>query len=229
MAFTPLSARFQSLLPLPTIKLGPSSADFRVGGLVHALDPCGSLQWPLLWGWEFLLLLLQPPWVFSIIVLRLYFPHGGALGCVVIFAPVPFLPVYICVNVGPQSLLAAAWPALFHNPPPHWVLHPQRCREFSLLHCPSLPLLQVWMNVSSLSPWLLDFHTVQVSVSSVCFLFLNCCCSSSFGCARRHSVSTYASILAGSPLFLSFFWLRKEAKCRYLCLHLCQKSICNGF
>ena len=29
-------------------------------------------------------------------------------------------------------------------------------------------------------------------------LFLNCCCPS-LGCARRHSVSTYASILTGSP------------------------------
>ena len=63
--------------------------------------------------------------------------------------------------------------------------------------CPSLPLLPVWMNVSSLSPWLLDFHRVQFSVSSSCFLFLNCCCPS-FGCARRRSVSTYTFILAGS-------------------------------
>ena len=50
-----------------------------------------------------------------------------------------------------------------------------------------------------LSPWLSDFHTVGFSVSSGCFLYLNCCCPS-FGCARRCSVSTYASILAGSPL-----------------------------
>ena len=35
------------------------------------------------------------------------------------------------------------------------------------------------------------------SVSSGCFLFLNCC-RPSFGCARKQSVSTYASILAGS-------------------------------
>ena len=63
--------------------------------------------------------------------------------------------------------------------------------------CPSLPHLPVWMSVSSLSPWLSNFHTVQFSVSSGCFLFLNCCCPS-FGCARRHSVSTYAPILAGS-------------------------------
>ena len=36
--------------------------------------------------------------------------------------------------------------------------------------CPSLPLLLVWMNVSSLSPWLSDFHTVWFSVSSGCFM-----------------------------------------------------------
>ena len=62
---------------------------------------------------------------------------------------------------------------------------------------PSLPLLPVWMNVSSLSPWLSDFHTVRFSISSGCFLFLNCCCPS-FGCVRRHSMSAYASILARS-------------------------------
>ena len=55
--------------------------------------------------------------------------------------------------------------------------------------CPSLPLLPVWMNVSSLTLWLSDFHTVQFSVSSDCFLFLN--------------------------LLLSFFWLCKEAQCIY--------------
>ena len=42
----------------------------------------------------------------------------GALGCVVCFAPLPFLLVYLCSNVGPQGLLAAAWPAPFHSPPP---------------------------------------------------------------------------------------------------------------
>ena len=68
--------------------------------------------------------------------------------------------------------------------------------------CPSPSLLLVWMNVSSLSPWLSDFHTVRFSVSSGCFLFLNCC--PSFGCARRHSVSTYAPILAGSQNFMPF-------------------------
>ena len=44
MALALLSAGFQSLPPVPTIKLGPSGANSRVGGLVHALGPCASLQ-----------------------------------------------------------------------------------------------------------------------------------------------------------------------------------------
>ena len=71
------------------------------------------------------------------------------------------------------------------------------------LGCPSPPLLLVWMNVSSLSPWLSDFHRVQFSVSSGCFLFLNFCCPS-FGCARRHSVSTLRLPLGWKFQFISF-------------------------
>ena len=81
------------------------------------------------------------------------------------------------------------------------------CIAMRPLHpgCPSLPLLQVWMNVSSyvLGCWTsmpFDFLSVPVW-----FLFLNCCCPP-FGCARRHSVSTYASILSGS-LSSSCSWL----------------------
>ena len=108
------------------------------------------------------------------------FPHAGALGCMVCFTPPQFPLVYLCVNVGPWGppvttlwgLPAAAWPAPFHNPPPHWVHQPRRLAVSPLSPgCPSLPLLPVWMNVSSLSPWLSDFHTVQFSVSSGCFLF----------------------------------------------------------
>ncbi|KAF6114477.1 hypothetical protein HJG60_010471 [Phyllostomus discolor] len=36
MLFAQLSASFQSLRPLPTSKLGPSGADFQVGGLVYS-------------------------------------------------------------------------------------------------------------------------------------------------------------------------------------------------
>ena len=60
------------------------------------------------------------------------------------------------------------------------------------------PLLPVWMNVSSLTSWLLDFHTVWFSGSSGYILFLN--------------------------LLLSFFRLYEEAKCIYLCLHLGPKT-----
>ena len=123
------------------------------------------------------------------------FPHAGALGCVVYFTPLPFLPVCLRVNVGPQclpattlwGLLAAAWPALLHNPPPRWVLQPLHCHKSSLL----------WLPVSA-PPTGLDeclfFISLVVGLPySLIFcqfwlvLFLNCCCPS-FGCARRHSL-----------------------------------------
>ena len=53
-----------------------------------------------------------------------------------------------------------------------------------------MPLLLVWMNVSSLTPWLFDFHTVQFSGSSGYFLFLNLLLPFFSGFARRDSVST---------------------------------------
>ena len=56
--------------------------------------------------------------------------------------------------------------------------------------CPSLPLLLVWVNVSSLTPWLSDFHTIGFSGRCGYFLFLN--------------------------WLLSFFWLCKEVKHIYL-------------
>ena len=74
MSLAPLSAGFQSCPLLPTSKLGLSHADSRVDGFVYILGPCGSLSRPLLGGWEFLLLLPQPPQVFSVSGLRLHFP-----------------------------------------------------------------------------------------------------------------------------------------------------------
>ena len=126
------------------------------------------------------------------------FPRAGALGCSpelrgLFHSPAvpPSLSMHECGAAGSASYLLAG---------------PASCSlAVSPLcpGCPSPPLLPVWMNVSSLSPWLSDFHTVRFSVSSGGFLFLNCCCPS-FGCVRRHSVSTYASILARSPLFKLF-------------------------
>ena len=116
------------------------------------------------------------------------FPHAGTLGCTVCHLVHQLLPCWP----------AATLPTPLHNLPPRWVHQPLPCHKSSPPNCPSPPLLPIWMNVSSLSPWLSDFHTVRFPVSSGCFLFLNCCCPS-FGCARRHSVSTYTSILARSP------------------------------
>ena len=91
------------------------------------------------------------------------------------------------------------WGCPLHHPlprPPWSSSHYLAC-ESSQPSCLSLPLLPVWMNVSSLTPWFSDFHTVQFSGSSGYFLFLS---------------------------LLSFFWLCEKAKCIYLCLHLGQKS-----
>ena len=117
---------------------------------------------------------------------RGFISPGWNRGLWVCLTPQLFLPVYLHINVGPSCLQATASPG-----PPATALS-------SLPGCPSPPFLQVWMNVSSLTPWLSDFHIVQFSVSSGCFLVLN--------------------------LLLSLFWLCKEAKCVYLHLHLGCKS-----
>ena len=54
------------------------------------------------------------------------------------------------------------WDHLVLQPLPHKSSPPR---------CPSLPLQQVWMNVSSLTPWLSDFHTVQFYGTSGYFVF----------------------------------------------------------
>ena len=96
---------------------------------------------------------------------------------------------FICVRI---------WDSPGCKPLPCWVCQPLPCHESSLPGCPAPPFLPVLMNVSSLTPWLLDFHTVQFSVSSGCFLFLN--------------------------VLFSLFWLCEEARCVSLHLHLGRKS-----
>ena len=109
MAPASLSSGFQSFTPIPTIKLGPSGAGSRVGGLVNTLGPCGSLQRPLLRGWESLLLPPQPPWALSIRGLRLYFPKLEPWVAAVCL-------VYLCANVGPWGATrCSACPALRHS------------------------------------------------------------------------------------------------------------------
>ena len=104
--------------------------------------------------------------------LRLYFPMLG-----------PWIVWSISLpSCSSQFICTQMWDCPVLQLPP--------CRESSLPGCQSPSLLPIWMNVSSLTPLLSDFHTVQFSVSFGCFLFLN--------------------------LLLSFFWLCKEAQCVYL-------------
>ena len=179
MAPASLSSGFQSFTPVPTIKLGPSGAGSPVGGLVHTLGPCGSLQRPLLRGWQSLLLLPQPPRALSIRGLRLYFPELEPW--VAQSASLPAVrQVYLWANVvlrgatrcsacpvlrhsesGPLGLSAQMWGRrvcqcldclrhLSHTPP---VSVPPQPRESSPPRCQSPPLLPVWMNVYFLFPW----------------------------------------------------------------------------
>ena len=117
-------------------------------------------------------------------------PCTGTLCYMVSLDPQLFLPVCLHMNVGPATPPATALLAT--------VLLPLPCLKSSLPGCSSLALLQVWMNVFSLTLWLSDFQTVRFSGNSGCFLFLN--------------------------LLLSLFCLCKKAQCVYLCIHLGQKS-----
>ena len=171
--FALLSVGFQSLPPLLTSNLGPSGADSQVGGLVHILGPCGSLQQTLLWGWEFLPLSPRPPQIFTATGFETLFPRTGTLGCAVSFPSCSFWVLHM--NVGTSPLLHQLLPC------PPWSSSPLPCPRSPL------PLLPVWTKVSSLTPWLSDFHIVWFSGSSGRFLFLNLCCP--FGCARKQSVS----------------------------------------
>ena len=107
-----LSPCFQSLPPLPTSILGPSCSDSWVGGFVYVLEPHGSLQWTLLWVWEFLPP-LQPPQIFIVRGFEAFFFCTETLGCVVCLTPQLFLSVYLHTNGGPPATtllcILSAW------------------------------------------------------------------------------------------------------------------------
>ena len=108
---------FQSLLPLPTSKLGPSGADSQVGSFMYILGPCGSLQQAVLQGWEFLPP-PQVPQVFTVKGIEAFFPCAGTLGCTVCLAPQLFLSIYLHTDVGPPSLPATTLTCILSAPPP---------------------------------------------------------------------------------------------------------------
>ena len=162
MLLAQLLAGLQSLPLLPTNELGPSGADSLWVGLHMFQNPVGPFIRLSFETGSFSCScnphrFLQPE------VFEALFPCTGTLDCPVCLTPQLFLPVYPHVNVGPPGPPAAASPAwsascrLAMHP-----LHPS---------CLSSPLLPVWMNVSSLTPWLSDFHTVRYSGSSSCFCF----------------------------------------------------------
>ena len=120
-----------------------------------------------------------------------------------LLSPPPFLLVYLCSNVGPQGLsattlwglLAAPWPAPFHNPLPLWVRQPPPCCESSP---PRLPV--------STPPTGLD----------ECFFFI------SLVVKLLHSLifCQFWLFFVFKLLLLSFVWLCEESQCVYLRLHL---------
>ena len=122
------------------------------------------------------------------------FPCTGALDCTVCFAPPPFFPVYLHANVGPWGLLDEAWPAPFHNPPPHWVHQRLPSCKSSL---PQLPI--------STPPTGLD----------ECFFFISLVVGLPYSLIFCHFWLFFVY-----KLLLSFFWLCEVAQCVYLCLHL---------
>ena len=134
------------------------------------------------------------PTVFSVRGFEVLFPCAGTLGSVVCVPSCSFR--FICTRM---------WDCPPCQPPPCQVRQLLPCClsslpvESSQPSCSSLPFLLVWMNVYSLTPWLSEFHTVQFSVSSDCFLFLN--------------------------LLSSFFWLCEEAQYIYIHVHLGRKSV----
>ena len=88
---------------------------------------------------------------------------------------------------------------------PFLVLQPHLAAHTFHPHCLSPPLLSVWMNVSSLTPWLSDFHTVRFSGSFGCFLFLNLLLSFSWLCEEAVYLPTSPSWLEVNISFSSPF------------------------
>ena len=80
-------------------------------------------------------------------------PSVGALGCAVCLAPQLLLLVYLDVNVGPPSLPATTLLQVL----------------FAQLPVSALP--PVWVSVSSLTPWLLNFRTVRLDFLSDLVVF----------------------------------------------------------
>ena len=148
------------------MKLAPSGAGSRVGGLVHTLGPCGSLQRPP--TTSPVRLGVSPaaaPTPMGVFNQRFeaLFPRAGALVCAVCFAPhlsdCPALRhsesgplgLSVCECAAEGSASARTACAICPTLRQSWSCH-GNASPFHL-GCPSPPLLPVWMNVYFLFPW----------------------------------------------------------------------------
>ena len=171
--------QFSVTSPTTHNRIGPFWSRFWVGGVVHALRPCGSLQQTLLWGWEFLLLVPRPPQVFSVRGLRLYF-RCWSLGLLSLFQSSVVPPSFSsreCGTTLSASHRLAMGPlclAARFRPPTGL----DECFFFNSLVV-GFPYSSIFCQF-----WLFFVFKFVVLV---------------LGCTRRHSVSTYASILARCP------------------------------
>ena len=209
MVLAPLSVGFQSLPPLPTIQLGPSCANSRVGGWACAHSRplwVSPRNCPVRLGVS-PTAASTPTGVFNQRFEAL-FPWAGALGCLVCFAllAVPLgISMWECGAPGSAShhLVGSASCSLacpVHSLLPCWVRQPLPCLESSP---PRLP--------GSAPPTGLD----------ECFFFISLVVR-----------LPYSSIFCQFSFFvfkllLSSFWLCKEAQCVYLSLCLGQQPMIN--
>ena len=159
MALTPLSAGFQSLPLLPTIKLGTSGAASRMGGFVYVVGPCGvsPTTSPVRLG-------VSPDtaWTPTGVFCQWFealFPHAGTVGCVVCHRVHQLLP----------HRPAAALPSLLYNLSPCLVRQLLPCRKSSPPGCCLHPSYRSgWMFLL----YLLGCQTsIQFDFLSALFLF----------------------------------------------------------
>ena len=153
-----------------------------MGGFVYVLGSLGSLQETLLWDWEFLPP-LQAPQIFTARGFEALVSHAGTLGCT--FCLPPRFSFWL--------ISMWMWIHLVQQPPPS-PHSPLPC------HMPSLPLLLISTPPTSLDEcFFYNSLVVRLPYSSIFwqlwlfFSFLNLLLSF-FGCVRKQSISTYASI-----------------------------------
>ena len=164
-------------VPSRTLWVSPTNCPMRLSGSSsHHCNPHRYFQWEALR----LYFPALEPWVAARVCVCVCV-------CVLCLVSQLFLLVYLHANVGPPSLPASASlgpPASAALP---WVL---------FTRCPSPLLLPVWMNISFLTPWLSDFHTVRFSGCSGYFFNFKFVAVLLL-VLRGGSLSTYASSWPG--------------------------------